>query len=146
MAALEWQTKRPMLKAFPVLILSGETEHRERLARAVSGCGLRPVCCGTFAAAKVLIAHQQFRVVLSEDLLPDGDFRAVIGETTRNEGKLPVVVVSRLDDWDCYLAAMSAGAFDYVAFPPNLGEVERILYAALSESRWSERAVAHRAA
>jgi DNA-binding NtrC family response regulator len=90
----------------------------------------------------VLIAHQQFRVVLCEDLLPDGDFRAVIGETTRNEGKLPVIVVSRRDDWDSYLAAMSAGAFDYVALPPAPGEVERILYTALSESRLPRRVVA----
>ncbi len=146
MAPLEWEAKRPMFRAFPVLIVSGEAEHRDNLARTTSKCGLQPACCETFAAAELLIARQQLSIVLCEDLLPDGDFRAVIGETARCKPKLPVIVVSRVGDWDSCLAAMSAGAFDYVAFPPNPGEVERILYAALSESRCSSRAVAQPAA
>ncbi len=90
MAPLEWEAKRPMFGGFPVLIVSGEAEHRNNLARATSKCGLQPVCCGTFVAAELLIARQQLCIVLCDDLLPDGDFRAVMGETARCKAKLPV--------------------------------------------------------
>jgi DNA-binding NtrC family response regulator len=128
-----------MLGASPILIVSGERDHREKLADHVSQCGLRPICCETIADAQALMVRQRFGAVLSEDSLPDGDSRAVIGEMFRNASKAPVVIVSRRDDWDSYLAAVSTGAFDYVAFPPNPGELERVLWIALSESKRSER-------
>jgi len=86
------------------------------------------------------MARQQFSAVLSEDSLLDGDFRIVIGEMGRTVSKAPVVIVSRRDDWDSYLAAVGAGAFDFLAFPPTPGELERVLWAALSESNRSGRA------
>ncbi len=135
-----------MLRASPVLIISGERDHREKLADRVSQCGLRPICCETIADAQALMARQQFSAVLSEDSLPDGDFRIVIGEMGRTVSKAPVVIVSRRDDWDSYLAAVGAGAFDYLAFPPTPGELERVLWAALSESNRSGRALAPSAA
>lgn len=95
----------------PILIISGEREHRAQLADSVSKCGLFPVCCAA----------------VSDDQLPDGDFRAVIGEMRRHAAHPPVVVVSRRDDWDFYLSAVRMGAFDSVAFPPTPGQLERIL-------------------
>ena len=45
------------------------------------------------------------------DLLPDGDSRAVIAEIRRGVNRSPVVIVSRRDDWDSYLAALAVGGF-----------------------------------
>ena len=128
-----------MLRASPILIVSGERDHREKLADHVSQYGLRPICCETIADAQALMVRQRFGAVLSEDSLPDGDSRAVIGEMFRNASKAPVVIVSRRDDWDSCLAAVSAGAFDYVAIAPNPGLLERVLWIALSESKRSLR-------
>jgi DNA-binding response OmpR family regulator len=109
----------------------------------VSGCALRPVCCETFAAARALLAREQFSMVFFEDPLQGGDFHAVIDQPAQpRKKKALVIVISRRDDWDSYLTALGAGAFDYVVYPPSPGEIERTLYAALSESRWSETAVA----
>lgn len=135
-----------MPRASLVLIIGGERDHREKLADRVSRCGLRPICCETIADAQALMARQQFSAVFFEDSLPDGDFRIVIGEMGRTVSKAPVVIVSRRDDWDAYLAAVGAGAFDFVAFPPNPGELERVLRAALGESKRSDRTVAKSAA
>jgi DNA-binding NtrC family response regulator len=131
-----------MLKALPILIISGEKDHREKLADRVFNCGLRPVCCDTIADAKTLVARQPFGAVLSEDSLADGDYRAVIRELHHYAKNVPVVIVSRRDDWDSYLEAVGVGAFDYVAFPPNPGELERVIWTALSESKRSERVLA----
>jgi len=55
-------------------------------------------------------------------------------EVRRASADVPVIVLSRLADWDAYLSAICAGAFDYIACPPDPAETERILLAALSRS------------
>ena len=124
-----------MLPTSPVLIVSGEQDHRAQLAAHVFNFGLDPVCCETIADARVLAERQPFSAAVSEDLLPDGDFRAVINEMRRHPAHSPVVVVSRRDDWDFYLSAVRMGAFDSVAFPPTPGELERVLWTALTETK-----------
>lgn len=126
-----------MLATSPVLIVSGEQEHRAQLADHVFKFGLLPVCCETIADARALAERQPFSAAVSEDLLPDGDFRAVISEMRRHAARSPVVVVSRRDDWDFYLSAVRMGAFDSVAFPPTPGELERVLWTALTEAMHS---------
>lgn len=122
-----------MIESSPILIISGECEHRAQLADSVSKVGLFPVCCATVADVRALAKNQPFCAAVSEDQLPDGDFRAVIGEMRRNSAHPPVVVVSRRDDWDFYLSTVRMGAFDSVAFPPTPGELERVLWTALCD-------------
>lgn len=135
-----------MTNVLPVLVVSAEPEHREILAGTISDCGLQPISRGTFADAKDLLAREAFSMVVCEDTLPNGDFRAVI-EAARLVKQMPVViVVSRKDDWASCLVATGAGAFDYVAFPPYPGELERALSAALSQREQPERMTLPKAA
>jgi DNA-binding NtrC family response regulator len=77
----------------------------------------------------------------------DEDLRMAIKQLASAENQTPIVLVSRLDNWDSYLSAIAAGAFDYVDFPPYPGELERVLCLALKDARdrFSMRAVAHTA-
>jgi DNA-binding NtrC family response regulator len=118
-----------------IAVVSGDPQHWERLSDILLSCGLSPIRCETLAAAAELLAREALELALCEDALPDGDFRGLIAELRRSGRWLPVVVVSRLDDWASYLDAMVAGAFDYVAFPPYPRELERAVDAALAESR-----------
>ena len=61
-----------------------------------------------------------------------------IKQLAHSENETPVIVVSTLDNWDSHLAVISAGAFDYVEFPPYPGELERLLHGALRESQSSK--------
>lgn len=121
-----------MLNSPPILVISGEGEHRARIAAHVFKLGMHPVCCETVADVRALVERQPFCAAVSEDQLPDGDFREVISEMRRHSASSPVVVVSRRDDWDFYLSTVRLGAFDSVAFPPTPGELERVLWTALS--------------
>jgi DNA-binding NtrC family response regulator len=47
----------------------------------------------------------------------------------------PVVVLSRFAEWDHYLAALRAGAFDYIVCPPDPAETERIVRSAIGDRR-----------
>jgi DNA-binding response OmpR family regulator len=110
-----------------ILIVSGESSHGDTMAAVTQYCGLRPVVCATARGAKDLLAAKQFAAVLCEDTLPDGSFRDVIVDAARLASGTPVIVVSRRDDWESYAIALSAGASDYLAFPPYRGEVEQAL-------------------
>jgi DNA-binding NtrC family response regulator len=52
---------------------------------------------------------QKFGVVFCHETLLDGDFRGVVSVAKTT----PVVVLSRFAEWDHYLAALRAGAFDF---------------------------------
>ncbi len=119
----------------PVAIVIAEQAHWEKLSRIISSCGLRPVRCETLAAATTLSAQKRFELAICDDELPDGNFRELIAQLRCSRRSMPVVVISRFDDWGSYLDAMIAGAFDYVAFPPYPQELERAVAAALVESQ-----------
>ena len=118
-----------MLDDTLVLIVCGEGESRERIIATTQKCGLGPVSCATLDEARSLLARQHFNIVFCNDNLPDGDFRAVI----RAARSIPVIVLSHLAEWEPYLVALNAGAFDYIACPPEPVETERILRFALYE-------------
>jgi len=125
------QRKRiEMLNDEPVLIVYGEGESREGIIATLHKCDLGQASCSTLDDARSLLTRRHFCIVFCSDTLPDGDFRSVI----RAARSIPVIVLSRLAEWEPYLAAINAGAFDYIACPPDLVETERILWFALCES------------
>ncbi len=129
------------MNVLPILVIGPEEEHRERINEIIRKCGLRPTCCGGLCEALPLLARQNFSTVFCNDILPDGDFRAIVHEVRNSDEDVPVVVLSRLADWDAYMSAVGAGAFDYIACPPDSAETERILWSALSESTRLHRTV-----
>jgi DNA-binding response OmpR family regulator len=110
-----------------VLIVSSESSRGDVLAGVSRYGGLRPTLCTTVDDARDLLARKRFAAVLCEDILPDGCFQDVITCRARSAASTPVIVVSRRDDWESYIMALSAGASDYLAFPPYPGEVEQAL-------------------
>jgi len=124
----------------PVLIITMDTAHRDALAATTASCGLRPVGCGTIAAAKYFLARQRFTAILYE--VPENEDLGAAVKQVACENHTPIVLVSRIENWDSYLSAIAAGAFDYVDFPPYPGELERILCLALRDAKSSDHAVA----
>jgi len=124
-----------MANISPILIVSPEANHRDSLAEKVLKSGMRPVCCDTSGVAKSLIAREQFGTMIVEDSLKDEELRGLIQAAAGGSTIVPVVIVSLSETWESYLAALDAGAREYVAYPPAAGELERALWSALSESR-----------
>ena len=112
-----------------VLIICAEEQSRKRIIATTHKCGLGPVTCSTLDDARSLLARQHFKSVFCSDTLPDGDFRGIIWAAK----SIPVIVLSRLAEWGPCLVALNAGAFDYIACPPEPVETERILRFALHE-------------
>ena len=114
-----------------VLVISPEKEHHEKITAAMNHCGVLSICCMKFAEARMFMDKEKFEVVFCHETLPDGDFRGVVSAAK----PIPVVVLSRFAEWDRYLVALRAGAFDYIACPPDSAETERIVWSAIGNSR-----------
>lgn len=119
---------------FPdILVLSSSQAMRDNLAEALRLGGMSPVPCATLTEANALLSQIPFSAIFCDDCLCDGTYRDLV-EMARGEfPEIPIVVVSPFGDWNEYLKALGAGAFDYVGVPFRQGEIERVLQSALVE-------------
>jgi DNA-binding NtrC family response regulator len=113
-----------------ILILSPDQQSRDSIVASVRKFNLSPHCCMDCRQARNLLQRHQYSVVLCSDNLTDGKYPDVITAAK----PVPVVVFSRLADWGPYLEALHAGAFDYIACPPDAREMERVMTSALNEN------------
>jgi len=120
------------------LIICNLGPDREKVVAAALKCGLSPICCSNLEEARTLLPQESFKMVLCGEALRDGDFRAVLREVQKSNSYTPVIVFGHSYDWDSYLKALGAGAYDYIVCPPNLLEVERIIWLALADTIGSE--------
>ena len=129
-----------MLSTLPVLMICSDSAHSDKASEIVRALDLQSVICSSLTDALALIGRQMFQLVLCDDDLPDCNLRTSLKVLLSATDGVPVIVLSDLADWDAYMMALSAGAFDYIACPPERVETERILRLALSQNLRSRRA------
>lgn len=115
-----------------VLVVSSDDQVRRNLAEMVGLCGLEPVLCVTVSDSRTVLSRYPICVVVCEDQLADGDYRDLVQAARQTTADAPVIVVSRLGDWNEYLNAIRAGAFDYMRLPPRQAEIEWAMRNALN--------------
>ena len=116
-----------MLNRLPGMIVSSEDRVRRRLAEILGQCGLTPIIASTVAESHMAMDRHKFSMVLCDECLADGDYRAVVEIVKHTETNPPVIVLSRNGDWPEYLAATRAGAYDYLPYPPVPTELSRVI-------------------
>lgn len=129
-----------MFNSCHVLIVSSDRDQRDTIQQIAGRLGLQSVACDSLTAARTRIESQTFQSVFCSDDLPDCALRTAVSVLNAATRGAPVIVLSHLADWDAYMRALSAGAFDYVACPPDSAETERILRAALAQNPPPRRA------
>lgn len=129
-----------MFNSFHALIVSSNSLSCEKTEEIARRLGLRTSRCSSLTEARSRIEEQPFQVILCGDDLPDCNLRTAVRVLTSSTGGAPVIVLSHLADWDAYMKALSAGAFDYIACPPDPAESERILLLALAQNPPPRRA------
>lgn len=122
------------LSPIQVLVISPSQENRAALQRMLVANGLTPILCGSLLESRHFLEANEIRVVICDDSLPDNGLRSIVEEGRKRPTPLPVIAVSRTGDWKECLDALRIGAFDYLALPPDLREVDRILKLALRET------------
>lgn len=129
-----------MFNSCRVLIVSADPLQCQKTEEIVRRLGLQSISCASLTDARARIEEQPFQFALCGDDLPDCNLRTAVRVLTSSTGGAPVIVLSHLADWDAYMRALSAGAFDYIACPPDPVETERILKLALAQNPPPNRA------
>src|SRR6267142_1221619 len=68
-----------------------------------------PILASTVAGSQMALAQHRFCMVLCDECLADGDYRAIVEIAKLANTRPPVIVLSRTGDWPEYLAATRAG-------------------------------------
>ncbi|MBB1074196.1 sigma-54-dependent Fis family transcriptional regulator [Rhodoferax sp. 4810] len=85
----------------------------------------------TLAAARAQLASRPFDLCLTDMRLPDGDGTELVRHVTELYPDLPIAMVTAYGNMDTAIAAMKAGAFDFVAKPLDLRVLRELTTAAL---------------
>jgi DNA-binding NtrC family response regulator len=120
-----------MLQVPTGLVVSSDQEARRQLAQVLRQCALVPVLAASVVDSGTALVRNEISVVVCNDRLEDGKYEDLLNLVARSEAKVPVIVVSQTGDWPEYLAAMCAGAFDFLAYPPVAEDLQRTIQDAL---------------
>lgn len=118
-----------------VLIVDDEPDLCELLAITLRGMGLQSDSAGTLAAAKQALTDACYRLCLCDLRLPDGSGLELIEHIQRTQPQLPVAMITAHGDVRAAVAAMKAGAFDFVNKPVNVQGLRGLIDQALRLSR-----------
>ncbi len=115
-----------------VLVIDDEADIRELLELSLVRMGLAVECVGSVGEAKALLQERQFDLCLTDMRLPDGDGIEVVRHIGAHCGDLPVAVITAFGSTENAVAALKAGAFDYVTKPLSLEQLRALIKSALS--------------
>src|ERR1700692_2600605 len=117
-----------------VLIATIDTEIREALADLLEVASLNAIWVGSVEDVKTLVAGEGIAACLCGFWLQDGTYREVIRHLRRERMDIPAIIVSAPScpqEYRDYLAAMNLGALDFLSYPYQKSEFERMLESAL---------------
>jgi two-component system KDP operon response regulator KdpE len=120
-----------------VLVVDDEPQIHRVLRPALSACGFDVLEAKTGGEALKMIASSAPDVVVLDLGLPDIDGREVLVQA-RRFSRTPIVILSARDRESDKIAALDAGADDYVEKPFGIGELLARLRVALRHASHSE--------
>lgn len=121
-----------------VLVVDDEQEIHRVLRPALKACGYEPLKAMTGEDALKMIAAAVPDIVVLDLGLPDMDGKEVLHEA-RIFSEAPIIILSARDDEAEKIAALDAGANDYVEKPFAIGELMARLRAALRHTSYKEQ-------
>ncbi len=120
-----------MSKNTRALIIDDEPDIRELLDITLSRMGLDVDCAGDVQQAMQRLEAHNYQVCLTDLRLPDGDGIDIVKYIQQNHSALPVAVFTAHGNMDTAIAAMKAGAFDFISKPVELEHLRSLINTAL---------------
>src|SRR5437762_12924660 len=115
-----------------VLVVDDEPDIRELLELTLVRMGLEVASVGTIAEAKERLKGERFDLCLTDMRLTDGEGLELVRHIAGQAADVPVAVITAYGSADNAVAALKAGAFDYVSKPVGLEQLRALVRAALS--------------
>ena len=115
-----------------VLVVDDEADIRELLELSLIRMGLGVETAGSLREAHEKLAGHSFDLCLTDMRLPDGEGLDLVRHISANSADLPVAVITAFGSTENAVAALKAGAFDYVTKPLALDQLRSLVKSALS--------------
>jgi two-component system, NtrC family, response regulator PilR len=114
-----------------VLVVDDEADLRELLELTLIGMGLDVDCAPDLKSARQFLGQAKYNLCLSDMRLPDGDGLTLVAQINKEQPQLPVAVITAFGNTENAVAALKAGAFDYLAKPVALDSLRALVRTAL---------------
>ncbi len=118
-----------------VLIVDDEADIRELLSLTLQRMGLDIDCAANEFEAIQLMQKHNYDLCLTDMRLPDGDGLKLLEHVSRHNASMPVAVITAHGSAENAVAALKAGAFDYLAKPLSLNQLRALVRLALKLPR-----------
>ncbi|MGQ0545331.1 MAG: sigma-54-dependent transcriptional regulator [Betaproteobacteria bacterium] len=119
-------------RAAQVLVVDDEPDIRELLELTLVRMGLGVASVGSIAEAKERLKSERYDLCLTDMRLADGEGLDLVRHIAGLAADLPVAVITAYGRAETAVAALKAGAFDYVSKPVGLEQLRALIRAALS--------------
>ena len=123
--------RRPLGELNRVLVIDDEADIRELIDLTLSRMGLAATCAGSLAEARAALAAERFQLCLTDMRLPDGEGLDIVRYINEHHPQTPVAVITAFGSAENAVAALKAGAFDYLAKPVGLDQLRALVKSAL---------------
>jgi len=114
-----------------VLIVDDEADIRELLSLTLERMGVETDCAGNEFEATQCLMKRAYDLCLTDMRLPDGDGLKLIEYIGAHCASMPVAVITAHGSAENAVAALKAGAFDYVSKPVQLQQLRNLVRQAL---------------
>ncbi|WP_275712167.1 sigma-54-dependent transcriptional regulator [Dechloromonas hankyongensis] len=114
-----------------VLVVDDEADIRELIDLTLARMGLATECVGSVAEARAALDAGDFQLCLTDMRLPDGEGLDIVRYIGEHCPQTPVAVITAYGSAGNAVAALKAGAFDYLAKPVGLEQLRTLIKSAL---------------
>ncbi len=115
-----------------ILIVDDEPDIIELLELTLARMGMDVVSAQSIDAAKMQLKSQHFQLCLTDMRLPDGEGLDLVKHINQYYTDLPIAVITAYGSTENAVAALKAGAFDYLSKPVGLKDLRDLVKSALS--------------
>ena len=123
--------RRPRGEMSRVLVIDDEADIRELIELTLVRMGLATECVGSIAEARAALDSDAFQLCLTDMRLPDGEGLEIVRYISEHHPQTPVAVITAYGSAENAVAALKAGAFDYLSKPVGLEQLRTLVKSAL---------------
>ena len=121
-----------MSRAAHVLVVDDEPDIRELLELTLVRMGLDVLAVSSIGEAKEQLKEGRYDLCLTDMRLGDGEGLELVRYISAQAAEVPVAVITAYGSAENAVAALKAGAFDYVSKPVGLEQLRALVRSALS--------------
>ncbi len=118
-----------------ILVVDDESDLRELLEITLVRMGLDVDCADCLFVARDQLARNDYALVLTDMRLPDGLGIELVREVSATSKSTPIAVITAFGSAENAVAALKAGAFDYLSKPVGLDQLRLMVQSALRMHR-----------